>query len=68
MSISRLRAISVACAKEMKPDEVFDNLPTIIVTRRLLPTDRVVAQGLMRTRPGMKAEPHVTTVDANTNS
>ena len=38
-------AISVACAKEMKPDEVFDNLPTIIVTRGLLPTDRVVAQG-----------------------
>jgi hypothetical protein len=40
----------------MKPDEVFDNLPTIIVTRGLLPTDRVVAQGLMRTRPGMKAD------------
>ena len=52
----------------MKPDEVFDNLPTIIVTRGLLPIDRVVAQGLMHTRPGMKAEPHVTTVDANTNS
>jgi hypothetical protein len=51
----------------MKPDEVFDNLPTIIVTRGLLPTDRVVAQGLMRTRPGMKVEPHLTTVDANTN-
>jgi hypothetical protein len=29
---SRLRSISVACAKSdrMKPDEVFDNLPTII--------------------------------------
>ena len=52
----------------MKPDEVFDNLPTIIVTRGLLPIDRVVAQGLMRTRPGMKVEPHLTTVDANTNS
>jgi len=39
-----------------------------VITRGLLPTDRVVVQGLMRTRPGMKAEPHVTTVDANTNS
>jgi len=39
-----------------------------VITRGLLPTDRVVVQGLMRTRPGMKVEPHLTTVDANTNS
>jgi RND family efflux transporter MFP subunit len=39
-----------------------------VITRGLLPTDRVIVQGLMRTRPGMKVEPHLTTVDANTNS
>src|SRR6266436_4560257 len=39
-----------------------------VITRGLLPTDRVVVQWLMRTRPGMKVEPHLTTVDANTNS
>jgi RND family efflux transporter MFP subunit len=39
-----------------------------VITHGLLPTDRVVVQGLMRTRPGMKVEPHLTTVDANTNS
>ena len=39
-----------------------------VITRGLLPTDRVVVQGLMRTRPGMKVQPHLTTADANTNS
>jgi RND family efflux transporter MFP subunit len=39
-----------------------------VITRGLLPTDRVVVQGLMRVRPGMKVEPHLRTVDANTNS
>src|SRR6266481_505078 len=39
-----------------------------VITHGLLPTDRVVVQGLMRVRPGMKVEPHLTTVDANTNS
>ncbi len=39
-----------------------------VITRGLLPNDRVVVQGLMRTRPGMKVEPHLTTVDANTNN
>jgi RND family efflux transporter MFP subunit len=38
-----------------------------VITRGLLPTDRVVVQGLMRVRPGMKVEPHLQTVDANTN-
>jgi len=39
-----------------------------VITRGLLPTDRVVVQGLMRVRPGMKVAPHLRTVDANTNS
>jgi len=39
-----------------------------VIMRGLLPTDRVVVRGLMRVRPGMKVEPHLTTVDANTNS
>src|SRR5258708_1686992 len=39
-----------------------------VITHGLLPNERVVVQGLMRTRPGMKAEPHLTTVDANTNN
>jgi RND family efflux transporter MFP subunit len=37
-----------------------------VITHGLLPTDRVVIQGLMRVRPGMKVEPHLQTVDANT--
>jgi RND family efflux transporter MFP subunit len=37
-----------------------------VITRGLLPTDRVVVQGLMRVRPGMKVEPHLQTADANT--
>ena len=37
-----------------------------VITHGLLPTDRVVFQGLMRVRPGMKVEPHLQTVDANT--
>jgi multidrug efflux system membrane fusion protein len=39
-----------------------------VITHGLLPIDRVVVQGLMRVRPGMKVEPHLTTIDANTNS
>ncbi len=35
-----------------------------VVTHGLLPTDRVVVQGLMRVRPGMKVEPHLQTADA----
>ena len=37
-----------------------------VITHGLLLTDRVVVQGLMRVRPGMKVEPHLQTVDANT--
>jgi RND family efflux transporter MFP subunit len=37
-----------------------------VITHGLLPTDRVVVQGLMRVRPGMKVEPHLQTADANT--
>jgi RND family efflux transporter MFP subunit len=39
-----------------------------VITHGLVPIDRVVVQGLMRVRPGMKVEPHPTTIDANTNS
>jgi len=37
-----------------------------VITHGLLPTDRVVVQGLMRVRPGMKVEPHLQTADATT--
>jgi len=37
-----------------------------VITRGLLPTDRVVVAGLMRVRPGMKVEPHLQTADATT--
>jgi RND family efflux transporter MFP subunit len=37
-----------------------------VITHGLRPTDRVVVQGLMRVRPGMKVEPHLQTADANT--
>jgi RND family efflux transporter MFP subunit len=35
-----------------------------VITHGLLPTDRVVVQGLMRVRAGMKVEPHLQTADA----
>jgi RND family efflux transporter MFP subunit len=37
-----------------------------VITRGLLPTDRVVVAGLMRVRPGMKVEPHLQTAGATT--
>ncbi len=37
-----------------------------VITRGLLPTDRVVVKGLMRVRPGMKVEPHLQTADTTT--
>jgi multidrug efflux system membrane fusion protein len=39
-----------------------------VITKGLLPTDRVVVQGLMRVRPGMKVESHLQTADAATKS
>jgi multidrug efflux system membrane fusion protein len=39
-----------------------------VITHGLLPTDRVVVQGLMRVRPGMKVESHLRTADATTKS
>ena len=35
-----------------------------VITHGLLPTDRVVVQGLMRVRPGMKVEPHLQMANA----
>jgi len=37
-----------------------------VITRGLLPTDRVVVKGLMRVRRGMKVEPHLQTADTTT--
>jgi multidrug efflux system membrane fusion protein len=35
-----------------------------VITHGLLPTDRVVVDGLMRVRPGVRVEPHLKTVHA----
>jgi RND family efflux transporter MFP subunit len=39
-----------------------------VITHGLLPTDRVVVQGLMRVRPGLKVESHLQTADAATKN
>jgi len=52
----------------LKPVEIgpLEDHAMRVITHGLLPTDRVVVQGLMRVRPGMKVEPHLQTADANT--
>jgi multidrug efflux pump subunit AcrA (membrane-fusion protein) len=47
-----------------KPTGPLEDHAMRVVTHGLLPTDRVVVQGLMRVRPGMKVEQHLQMADA----
>ncbi|HEX9464307.1 MAG TPA: efflux RND transporter periplasmic adaptor subunit [Alphaproteobacteria bacterium] len=53
----------VVVAKPVETGQLEDHAMRVI-THGLLPTDRVIVQGLMRVRPGMTVEPHRQTIDA----